>query len=142
MSSLRTRTRLRIAIALAALLLVGAVLGAAATVYAIDRTIASVLDGPPEQIEARLLAFRLRRFVGLDAQQRALAEAILARDHPEVAALRRTIVPRIVEIRRRGALELRQALRPDQQVKLDQQMRLFETRLKGNVGLDVHRDGP
>lgn len=100
----------------AVLFLVGALLGAAAGGWAQRRLMRrSWLQGPDP---ARALA-RLDRKLGLDEGQKAAVKAVLEEKSVQIDALRRESLVKLAAIREQTHQRIRQALRPEQQAKLD-----------------------
>jgi hypothetical protein len=99
---------------LASVFFLGAITGAALARSVEVRRLQALLEGPAQLAGERAFLVALDRDVHLDGPQREAVRAVFAAQEPEAKEIRRSVAPRIAELRLRAADDVRRVLRPDQ----------------------------
>ncbi|ACL63941.1 conserved hypothetical protein [Anaeromyxobacter dehalogenans 2CP-1] len=128
-----SRARWQVVLVLALVFLAGGATGAVVSRAVVQRAVARLLSGPPEQARASAILFRLDRDLDLTREQRAELRAVLARHRGELAAIRRTVAPQLEAARRRQWAEMREVLDERQRAGFDRFVEELERRVAGSL---------
>ncbi|MFY3742973.1 hypothetical protein ACOQFB_03630 [Anaeromyxobacter sp. Red801] len=128
-----TRARWQVVLVLALVFVAGGVTGAVLSRAVVQRAVARLLEGPPEQVRTRAILFRLSRELDLSREQRDALRAVLERHQGELAAIRRTVYPQLEAARRRQWAEMRGVLDERQRPAFDRTVEELERRLARSI---------